>query len=179
MQHVIFILQLLIAAALGVALGWQRQHIGKAAGLRTFAFVTLGSCLFTILSLNAFGGDGGRVAAQIVTGIGFIGAGTIIHQGKSIEGLTTAAGLWSAAAIGMAVGAEWFIEASLATIVMLVLFFWDDDQPFSLRFLNRKMGKKSQSKAKKSAFVAMLAEWKEELMPSRTRRNRRLTKRRR
>lgn len=134
MEHLSFFLQLFLAGFFGAILGWQRQHIGKAAGLRTFAFVSLGSCLFTILSIYAFNGDAGRVASQIVTGIGFIGAGTIIHQGKNIEGLTTAAGLWAVAAIGMAVGAGWYVESLMATVLMFILFIWDDDKvPFSSR----------------------------------------------
>ncbi|MEK7083835.1 MAG: MgtC/SapB family protein, partial [Patescibacteria group bacterium] len=103
---------LLLALLLGALIGWQREHIGKAAGLRTYALVSFGSALFTILSMQAIGdADPGRVAAQILTGIGFIGAGVIIHKHDNVEGLTTAAGLWATSAVGMAVGAGWYIHA--------------------------------------------------------------------
>ncbi len=113
---------LLLALLLGALIGWQREHIGKAAGLRTYALVSFGSALFTILSMQAIGdADPGRVAAQILTGIGFIGAGVIIHKHDNVEGLTTAAGLWATSAVGMAVGAGWYIHAIIATLLMFFL----------------------------------------------------------
>lgn len=117
--------QLILAAFLGSLLGLQREVERKAAGLRTYALVSVGSCLFTILSMTAFGGpafDPSRVAAQVVVGIGFIGAGIIFQRGAHVEGLTTAAGLWVAAAIGMAVGAGAFALAVTTTIIAYVLF---------------------------------------------------------
>lgn len=131
MEYLSLISQMLLAIFLGGVLGWQREHIGKAAGLRTYALVTFGSALFTMLSVSAFSGDEGRVAAQIITGIGFIGAGTIIHKHNTgVEGLTTAAGLWAAAAVGMAVGAGWYLHAVLGTLFMFILLilpskWWD------------------------------------------------------
>jgi putative Mg2+ transporter-C (MgtC) family protein len=122
----VFLFQILLSLILGGIIGWQRQHIGKAAGFRTFALVSVGSTLFTILSLQAFVGDTARVAAQIITGIGFIGAGTIIHKKESIEGLTTAAGLWAIAAIGMAVGASWYMEAIISTFVLFLILIFPD-----------------------------------------------------
>lgn len=114
-----FFIQLILSLVLGGLVGWQRAHIGKAAGPRTYSLVCMGSMLFTLLSLYGFGeGDPARVAAQILTGIGFIGAGTILHRKDTVEGLTTAAGLWAMAAIGMAIGVEWFLEAIIATILM-------------------------------------------------------------
>jgi len=122
MSYLVFLGQVLLAAALGAGVGWQREHIGKAAGSRTFALVSMGSTIFTLLSLHAFGPtDTSRVAAQILTGIGFIGAGTIIHKAGGIEGLTTAACLWAMAAIGMAVGAGWYWEAIIAAAVMFLI----------------------------------------------------------
>ena len=116
-------LRVLIATALGVVLGLERQFANKDAGTRTYALVASGSALFTVLSIEGFeGSDTARVAAQIVTGIGFLGAGLIFRQGASVQGLTTAAGLWSIAAIGMAVGAGfWGLGIIAALIVLIVL----------------------------------------------------------
>jgi putative Mg2+ transporter-C (MgtC) family protein len=124
-------LRLVVAAALTGAVGLEREWRERAAGLRTHMLVGVGSALFTLVSaygFNAFlvGGssvvraDPSRVAAQIVTGIGFLGAGAILRQGLTIRGLTTAAGLWVVAAIGMAVGAGFYSAALLTTGVVLV-----------------------------------------------------------
>lgn len=124
-------LRLAVAAALTGAVGLERELRERAAGLRTHMLVGVGSALFTIVSAYAWGDfvfdrtqgttfDPTRIAAQIVTGIGFLGAGAIIRQGLSIRGLTTAAGLWVAAAIGMAVGAGYWDAALIGTGVVLV-----------------------------------------------------------
>jgi putative Mg2+ transporter-C (MgtC) family protein len=124
-------LRLAVAAALTGAVGLERELRERAAGLRTHMLVGVGSALFTIVSAYAWGDfvfdrtqgttfDPTRIAAQIVTGIGFLGAGAIIRQGLSIRGLTTAAGLWVAAAIGMAVGAGYWGAALIGTAVVLV-----------------------------------------------------------
>jgi putative Mg2+ transporter-C (MgtC) family protein len=111
-----------LAVLLGLALGIEREYVGKPAGMRTYALVTLGAAVFTILSIYGFsqyGGtvDPGRIAAQIVTGIGFLGAGIIIFRGTRVEGLTTASGLWVSAAIGMAAGAGMYLVAGAATLL--------------------------------------------------------------
>ncbi|MDP2692642.1 MAG: MgtC/SapB family protein [bacterium] len=121
MIYLIFAGQLVLSIVLGSILGWQRQHIGKAAGSRTFAMVTLGSTLFTLLSVSVSNGDPSRIAAQVLTGIGFIGAGTIIHRKDTVEGLTTAAGLWAVSSIGMAIGFGWYIQAIIASILMFII----------------------------------------------------------
>jgi uncharacterized membrane protein YhiD involved in acid resistance len=115
--------RVLIAAVLGIILGLERQRSNKDAGLRTYALVAAGSALFTVLSIEGFdGADTSRVAAQIVTGIGFLGAGLIFRQGANLQGLTTAAGLWSVAAIGMAAGTGlWGLAIVVAVIILLVL----------------------------------------------------------
>lgn len=125
MDYIYFLGGLILAIMLGGILGWQRQRIGKTAGFRTYSLVTFGSALFTMISMHAFGSaDQARVAAQIITGIGFLGAGMIIHKdGGVVEGLTTAAGLWASAAIGMAVGVGWYLEAVIATLLMFLLLF--------------------------------------------------------
>ncbi|HEY3069710.1 MAG TPA: MgtC/SapB family protein, partial [Gaiellaceae bacterium] len=124
-------LRLVVAAALTGAVGLEREFRERAAGLRTHIMVGVGSALFTLVSAYGFNAflesgasvvraDPSRIAAQIVTGIGFLGAGAILRQGLSIRGLTTAAGLWVAAAIGMAVGAGYYSAALLGTGVVLV-----------------------------------------------------------
>jgi len=132
MQEIIYLGQIILAALLGGVLGWQRERWGKSAGPRTYALVTAGSALFTVLSVQAFGlGDAGRVAAQIVTGIGFLGAGTILHKKDHTEGLTTAAGLWMTAAIGMAVGVGYYLVSVASTFFILILLMVDDDRLFA------------------------------------------------
>ncbi|MDD4476772.1 MAG: MgtC/SapB family protein [Patescibacteria group bacterium] len=127
MLDLIYFAQIVYASFLGAILGWQRARWGKSAGSRTYALVTAGSALFTLLSINAFGlgSDVSRVASQIVVGIGFLGAGTILHKENRVEGLTTAAGLWIAAAIGMAVGTGYYTLAAATTALMLIILFLD------------------------------------------------------
>ena len=115
------LLRLAIAAALGGAVGLERELRERQAGLRTHLVVCVGSALFTLVSAYGFSASPGfrvdptRIAAQIVSGIGFLGAGAIIRQGLSVRGLTTAATLWLVAAIGMASGAGYYAAALLAT----------------------------------------------------------------
>jgi putative Mg2+ transporter-C (MgtC) family protein len=116
------LLRLALAAALGAAVGLERELREREAGLRTHLLVALGSALFTIAGAYGFHTlrtDPTRVAAQIVTGIGFLGAGAIIRQGFLVRGLTTAATLWVVAAIGLAVGAGYYSGAVIATAVVL------------------------------------------------------------
>ncbi len=123
-----FVFQMLLASLLGGAIGLERDIHGRAAGLRTHLLVSLGAATFTILSASiskemgtpGFPADPGRIAAQIVSGIGFLGAGVILKEGANIRGLTTAASLWSVAAIGMASGSGYYEIAVLATVVALV-----------------------------------------------------------
>ena len=119
-----FILRLLVAGLLGGAIGFEREFRAKEAGVRTHFIVALGSALFMIISQYAFSGqyDHSRVAAQVVSGVGFIGAGVIIFQKNVVRGITTAAGLWVAAAIGLACGAGMYpiaIAAMLLTVICL------------------------------------------------------------
>ena len=118
--------RLVLAAILGGAIGWEREHAHKPAGLRTNILICLGAALITDLSAHVVrtaGGpaDPGRIAAQIVTGVGFLGAGSIIQARGSVTGLTTAATLWVVAAIGMAVGFGANIEAAGATALVLIV----------------------------------------------------------
>ena len=126
-----FVLRIFVAALLGGAIGLEREYRAKEAGFRTHFLVALGSALFMIVSAYGFEGalgspehrwDVSRVAAQVVSGIGFIGAGTIIfHKSENVvRGLTTAAGLWVTAAIGLACGGGMYIIAIASTVLVLV-----------------------------------------------------------
>lgn len=132
-----YLISLSIAIALGFALGLERELTNKNAGLRTHIFVCLGSCVFTLLSIHGFPTfaigdnviidqatgvrDTARIAAQIVTGIGFIGAGAVMRNGSSVHGITTAATLWLAAGIGMACGANQYVIAVITTGLSLLV----------------------------------------------------------
>ena len=117
------LLQLLLAVLFGGAIGLERELSGKPAGLRTNILICIGATFFTVLSLHlaATRGDPGRVAAQILPGIGFIGAGTILHMRGAVTGLTSAATLWVVAAIGMGLGSGAYAEAVGATLLVLVV----------------------------------------------------------
>jgi putative Mg2+ transporter-C (MgtC) family protein len=120
------LLRLFVAAVLGGAIGLERELRERQAGLRTHLVVSVGAALFTLVSAYGFSGFDGkvdptRIAAQIVTGIGFLGAGAIIRQGLSVRGLTTAASLWLVAAIGMAAGAGYWDGALIATLGALLV----------------------------------------------------------
>ncbi len=116
-------IQLLLAIFLSMIIGLDREGRRQPAGVRTHMLVGLGACLFTQLSIHAFPeGDPTRIAAQIVTGIGFIGAGTILQRKSSIHHLTTAASIWTTAAVGMAVGAgAWFLALAATTFTWIIL----------------------------------------------------------
>lgn len=119
------VLRLTLAVFFGGAIGYVRELTKKAAGLRTHILVCLGSASFTIISImmaKEFGSsDPTRIASSIVTGIGFLGAGTIFQNGGSVKGLTTAASIWVCAAIGMAAGAGFYLIAFITTILALVI----------------------------------------------------------
>lgn len=115
-------LRLLLSLALGFAIGFERKMRFKEAGIRTHTIVCLGSCLYMLISIFAFDqADTSRVAAQIVSGIGFIGAGMIFYHKEVVHGLTTAAGIWATAAIGMAAGAGWYIISVIATTLIILI----------------------------------------------------------
>lgn len=126
-----YIIRLILATLMGAAIGLEREYRAKEAGSRTHSLVALGSALFMILSeygfqqsLHDLGSiasfDPSRIAAQVVTGIGFIGAGTIIFQKHVVRGLTTAAGLWVTAAIGLTAGGGLYVLATASTVLVLV-----------------------------------------------------------
>jgi putative Mg2+ transporter-C (MgtC) family protein len=121
-------LRLLLACLFGGIIGFERELHGRAAGLRTTILVGVGSCLLMVTSMNLqaiYHGitdvDPGRIAAQVVSGIGFLGAGTIMRFGASIRGLTTAAGLWAVAGIGLATGAGFYQAAFMTTAIIFIV----------------------------------------------------------
>lgn len=121
-----------LALLIGTVIGAEREYKNKSAGLRTLILICLGSTLFTMLSA-ALGADNetGRIASNIVTGIGFLGAGAIMREGLTVSGLTTASSIWVTAALGMAVGAgEFYLATLAAVIVLLVLTVFGFIQPF-------------------------------------------------
>ena len=123
MPLVDLMLRLLLAAGLGAAIGIERETRQKPAGLRTNILIALGSALFTMLSID-IGGVGStpdRIAAQVVTGMGFLGGGAILRSGRNVHGMTTAATIWVNAAIGMAAGAGQFAMAIAGTLITLAV----------------------------------------------------------
>ena len=122
------ILRFLLAVALGAGIGYQRERAGKIAGMRTHILVSSGAALFTLVSIYGFSGavvDISRVAAGVVVGIGFIGAGVILRgqREEEVAGLTTAATIWVTAAIGLAAGAGMYLVSVIATVVTVGVLF--------------------------------------------------------
>lgn len=125
------IVRLVTSVLLGGIIGFEREHSGKPAGLKTHILVSLGSCLVAILSVNLYAGvqgltnaDPARLAAQVVSGIGFLGAGAIIKEGPTIRGLTTAASLWVVASVGLAVGVGVIVGAMATAILVVIVLQW-------------------------------------------------------
>jgi putative Mg2+ transporter-C (MgtC) family protein len=115
-------LRILLAAVLGGVIGYQRDKADKPAGIRTLVLIAFGSALFTVVSVEGFDADPARIAAGIVTGIGFLGAGSIIRRGEGIvEGLTTAATIWAAAGVGIAAGTGLYLISVIATAIIFVV----------------------------------------------------------
>lgn len=118
-----FIIRLLAATAAGGALGMERESNNKSAGLRTHTLVAVGACIFALISLRIVddggSGDPTRVVGQIVTGIGFLGAGVILHRGSNVQGLTTAATIWSSAALGCLAAFGFYWELGFATVLII------------------------------------------------------------
>ncbi len=127
-NNVSSVFKLVLSLVLGCCVGFERKRKGQIAGVRTFALISMGATLAMLLSiyvpqeyLGLKNGDPGRIAAQVVTGIGFLGAGAIIQMKGSVRGLTTAAGIWMVAAIGMAVGVGMYLLSIVATALILVI----------------------------------------------------------
>lgn len=128
-QELTMLLRIVLSAILGFAIGFERKLRLKEAGIRTHTIVAIGACLFTLVSEFGFGSetgnDAGRVAAQVVSGIGFLGAGMIMYRREALSGLTTAAGIWTTAGIGMCAGVGLYILSvvSAALIILIQCIF--------------------------------------------------------
>jgi putative Mg2+ transporter-C (MgtC) family protein len=160
------VLRLLVAAVLGALVGLERERLEWAAGMRTHALVSLGSALFMVVSIFGFSDilneqhvilDPSRVAAQVASGIGFIGAGTIIFRREVVKGLTTAASIWAVAAVGLAVGGGMFVAAGSATLLALALLVLA--KPLKARmFPNRKEARRLKLIVERGTPLAELRE---------------------
>ncbi|MFH1846768.1 MAG: MgtC/SapB family protein [Candidatus Omnitrophota bacterium] len=147
MSNLIILLRLVVSALLSGFIGLERELHGCAAGLRTHILVCIGSTLFMLTSIYVAGDfvemgntDPSRIAAGVVTGIGFLGAGAIIRYGTSVRGLTTAASIWAVAAVGLAVGAGMYMAASIATFVaLLVLILSRVEERMQLKRHSKKL----------------------------------------
>lgn len=163
-EYLDFSLRLGAALGAGLAVGYTRERLNRPAGLRTHSLISVGAALITILSIYYFGkngGDPGRVAAQIVSGIGFLGAGTIIKTGFSVKGLTTATTLWVSAALGMTFGTGEYFIGTLVTILSIIVVVL-------LRQTEEFIGKKGVKKCvilseDTSDFIKKLNKWIESL----------------
>jgi len=125
------IFKLALAGVLGGLIGLERESLSRPAGLRTYTLVCIGSALAMIVSIDIYlqyyqtvNADPGRIAAQVISGIGFLGAGTIMREGATVQGLTTAAGLWVVACIGLAVGSGLYVPAIATTILILFVLIY-------------------------------------------------------
>jgi putative Mg2+ transporter-C (MgtC) family protein len=160
------VLRLAVAAVLGALVGLERERLEWAAGMRTHALVSLGSALFMVVSIFGFSDilnerhvilDPSRVAAQVASGIGFIGAGTIIFRREVVKGLTTAASIWAVAAVGLAVGGGMFVAAGSATLLALALLVLA--KPLKARmFPNRKEARRLRLVVERGTPLANLRE---------------------
>jgi putative Mg2+ transporter-C (MgtC) family protein len=115
--------RVLIAFLLGAFIGWERERHGISAGIRTYGAIALGACVFGIVSLSVVGADPSRIAAQVATGIGFLGGGVIFRQDKYVSGLTTAATLWATAALGLTVAFGMYMIAILTSILIYLMLY--------------------------------------------------------
>ena len=122
------VFRLMLSMALGMIVGAERKRKGQIAGVRTFALISMGACLAMLLSIyvpqvymGLKNGDPGRIAAQVITGVGFLGGGAMIHMKGSVRGLAAAAGIWMRAIIGMAVGVGMYWSSIIATVLILVI----------------------------------------------------------
>jgi len=124
--ELLFVSRTILAALAGGLIGWEREVHGREAGIRTYAAVSLGACTFALVSQHVGGGDPARIAAQVVSGVGFLGAGAILRQDDRVRGLTTAGTLWATAAVGLAMGFGMYVLASCTAILVLILLLAHD-----------------------------------------------------
>lgn len=121
-SELVFIGRAALAAALAFLIGWERESRGSPAGDRTFAMVALGSAAFTTIGIEQFPETAEKLLAGVVTGVGFLGAGMIVKEASDVRGLTTAAGIWAVASVGVVVGAgEYLVGCALTALILLIL----------------------------------------------------------
>ncbi len=130
-------IRILVAMGLGALIGWERERRGQPAGLRTHIILCIGSALAMVLSINLAypNNDPARIAAQVITGIGFLGAGAIFRYGTGVKGLTTATSLWTMGIIGLACGMGMFLVAAGTTLLLLFVLYWVER--FETRFIRQ------------------------------------------
>jgi putative Mg2+ transporter-C (MgtC) family protein len=125
-----YVLRLMLAAVLGGIIGFQRELYGKPAGARTLALIGIGAGMFGVMSLTGFlGNNTAAIAAAVVTGVGFLGAGAILHRHGGVEGLTTAATIWVAAGVGLAASAGLYVLAPAVTAMSVIILFLPQRKP--------------------------------------------------
>ena len=117
------VFRIFVAFLLGALIGWERDRHGVSAGIRTYGAICLGACAFTVVSLSIVGADPSRVAAQVATGIGFLGGGVIFRQDKYINGLTTAATLWATAGVGLTVACGMYLISIITSALLFILLY--------------------------------------------------------
>ncbi len=122
-ENLEIILRIIIAFLLGAIIGWERERHGVSAGIRTYGAICLGACAYGVVSLSIAGADPSRVAAQVATGVGFLGGGVIFRQEKYINGLTTAATLWATAGVGLAVACGMYTVSILTSSLIFLLLY--------------------------------------------------------
>lgn len=132
----VIILRVLLALLLGGILGFERERHGISAGIRTYSAISLGACVFGVLSLSIPGADPSRVAAQVATGIGFLCGGVIFREGSHVNGLTTAATLWATAAIGLSVAFGMY-SVSITTTILIFLLLYMSRLPWWKKFARK------------------------------------------
>src|SRR3984957_858619 len=115
------LLRVFIACLLGGMIGWERERHGISAGVRTYGSICLGACLFGVVSSSIPGADPSHIAAQVATGVGFLGGGVIFRQSNYVSGLTTAATLWATAAIGLSVAFGMYLVSVITAVILVLL----------------------------------------------------------
>src|SRR3990170_4293155 len=122
---IVFVARMSLAAFLAFLVGWERESRGSAAGDRTHAMVALGAAAFTSIGIESFPATAEKLIAGVVTGVGFLGAGMIMREGTNVRGLTTAAGIWAVASVGVVVGAGEYVLGVLLTGLILLILMWE------------------------------------------------------
>jgi putative Mg2+ transporter-C (MgtC) family protein len=119
----IVIMRVLVAFILGGIIGWERERDGISAGIRTYGAISLGACVFGVISISMIGADPSRIAAQVATGIGFLCGGVIFRQGDYVVGLTTAATLWATSAVGLAISFGMYVIGIMTAVLIFILLY--------------------------------------------------------